>query len=473
MRLLLAALVLGALPLPAAEAPPAPLAPAVHDTLVLLRERALAGSRAIEHLRTLTDEVGPRLAGSTGDAAAVAWALKTMKALGLTNVHAEPVKVPHWERGAEEWGQVTAPARQKLVLAALGGSVATPPEGVEAEVVEADTLDGVTALGEKAKGKIVLLGRPAERSPEGSGYGKTVELRFSGPTRASKVGAVGFLLRSIATDNARLPHTGAIAPWEAGVTPIPAAALAVPDYELLHRLLAAGHEVRVRFRLSCRTLPDADSANVVGELTGREKPEEIAVLGAHLDSWDLGQGAVDDGAGCATILEAARLISTLPARPRRTLRVVLFANEENGARGSKAYPLAHAAELPRHVGALEADSGSGRFRRFSYKVGPGGEALLKALGPLLPDVVEPRAGGGGVDIGPLGAAGVPVFGINSDASAYFDIHHSADDTFDKVNPRDLDTDVAAATLLAYALAEIPETVPRPAVSNGPAGPSTF
>lgn len=454
-----------ALPARAAE-PPASLAPAVRDTAVLLRDRALAGSKAIDHVRSLTDEVGPRLAGSSGDAAAVAWGLRTLKALGFSNVRAEAVKVPRWERG-EESAEVLAPARQRLVLAALGGSVATPEAGVEAELIEADSLDAVAALGERAKGKIVLLGRSTERSPEGAGYGKNVDLRFNGASRASKVGAVGLLLRSIGTNTARFPHTGAMQ-YEAGVTPIPAAALAIPDYDLLHRLLAAGGPVRVRFRLSCRMLPEADSANVVGEVPGREKPEEVVVLGAHLDSWDLGQGAVDDGAGVATVIEAARLVAALPARARRTLRVVLFANEENGTRGAQGYAAAHAAELPRHVGALEADSGAGRFRRYSYRVGAGGEAFVNAMTALIPGAVEPRAGGGGVDIGPLGAAGVPVFGIGADSSLYFDVHHTADDTLDKIDPKELDTDVAAAAALAYALAESAEPLPRPTPTPAPA-----
>lgn len=422
---------------------------------------ALASSKAAAHLESLTDRVGPRLSGSPGDRAAVAWALATMKGLGFSNVRAEPVLVPRWERG-EEGGELLSPSSLKLSLAALGGSVGTGPEGVEAELIEAESLEALDALGEKARGKIVLLYKKTERARDGAGYGRTVSLRVEGAIHAARVGAAGVLIRSLSTAETRLPHTGMMR-YDDSVRKIPAAALATPDADFLHRLLASGQVPRVRFRLGCRTLADADSANVVGEIAGRETPEEIVVMGAHLDSWDLGTGAVDDGAGCATMIEAARLIGALPRRPRRTLRVVLFANEENGARGAKAYFTRHESELGRHVAALEADSGAGHAYGFTYGAGAGAETVLGEIGRMLLTVGsgELIAGGeGGVDIAPLRAAGVPLFGIRQDSSHYFDVHHSADDTFDKVNRADLDSGVALSAVLAYALADLPQPIAR-------------
>jgi len=420
-------------------------------------------SRAYETVRSLTDHVGPRLAGSPGDKAAVAWAVETLKAQGFVNVRAEPVKVPHWERGAEEWGRVVSPNPQVLHLCALGGSVATPAEGLEAEVIEAGSLEAVDALGEKAKGKIVLLYKKTERAKDGSGYGKTVPLRVFGAARAAKVGAVGVLLRSVGTSTNRLPHTGMMR-YDDGGAKIPAAALSTVDADLLHRLLEEKKPVRVRFKLSCQTFPDADSANVVGEIRGREKPDEIVVMGGHLDSWDLGTGAVDDGAGCGTVMEAARLIGTLPRRPRRTLRVVLFANEENGARGAAAYEEAHRGELAKHVAALEADSGAGRSMGFSWNAGPSAEKALVEVATVLfgssAAEMMRKGGDGGVDIAPLRAGGVPLFGIRQDASKYFDIHHSANDTLEKIDPDELDSGVLTTAGLAYALADLPVPVER-------------
>lgn len=424
-------------------------------------EKALATDGALDTLRGLTDTVGPRLAGSAGDRAAVKWAVSTLEAQGFVNVRAEPVEVPRWERG-EETGAVVSPVAQPLVLTALGGSVPTPTGGLEAEVIEATSLEALDALGEKAKGKLVLLWKKMDRKRDGGGYGETVGLRVAGPSRAAKVGAVGVLLRSVGTSDARFPHTGVLR-YDEAVPRIPAAALAIPDADLIHRLLADGRPVRVRFTLSCRTLPDADSANVVGEVRGREKPDEIVVVAGHLDSWDLGTGAVDDGAGVAISIEAARLIGAQPRRPRRTVRVVLYANEENGGRGAAAYVEAHRAELGRHVAALEADSGAGRPFAFGWNAGPSAEGVLKEIAASLArtGIEGIKAGGdGGADISALKPAGVPLFGLRQDASRYFDLHHTADDTFDKVDPAELRTAVAAAAGFVYAVADLPEPLER-------------
>jgi hypothetical protein len=394
-----------------------------------------------------------------------------MKSLGFANVRAEPVMVPHWKRG-EESGELLRGELPPLplFLTALGGSVATPNGGVEAEVVEAESLEGIAALGEKAKGKIVLAWKKTRRARDGAGYGETVPIRSRGPSAAARVGAVGLLIRSVSTAETRLPHTG-VTIYEDGAPKIPAAALATPDADHLHRLLASGAKVRVRFRLTCETLPDAPSANVVGEVPGREHPEEVVVVGGHLDSWDLGQGAVDDGAGCAIALDAARLVAAGKRRPARTVRVVLFANEENGTRGGEGYAAAHAADMGRHAGAIEADSGAGRAFGFTWNAGPEAEPALKEVAAILAKIGSGetrKRGDGGVDIGPMRKFGVPLFGVFQDASGYFDIHHSADDTFDKVDRDDLQNATAAMAALAYALADLPRLPVIPVPERTPA-----
>jgi carboxypeptidase Q len=439
------------------------------STAAALRDGALQGSGAYDLVKSLTTEVGPRSAGSRGDAAAVAWALRTLKGLGFSNVRAEMVKVPHWERGAES-GEITAPYPQRVALAALGGSSGTPQGGIEAEVVEAASLDALAGLGAaKVRGKIVFFNAPTERTREGSGYQSAVVVRGSGPARAGKLGAVAVLVRSIGTDGNRLPHTGATR-YEAGGPRVPAAALSGPDADLLAAELATGKSVRFRLRLGARTLADAQSANVIGEIPGRERPEEIVLLGCHLDSWDLGTGALDDGAGCAIVIESARRIGQLPAKPRRTLRVVLFANEEFGLSGAEAYAASHAKELPRHVVAAEADVGSGRVWRLDTRVAPEALAWVRELNRLVAPLRVNSGGNeaeGGADLIPLGPAGVPVLSPVQDATAYFDFHHTANDTLDKVNARDLDYNVAAWSALAYAAAEMPGDFGRVVTARPP------
>jgi Zn-dependent M28 family amino/carboxypeptidase len=415
---------------------------------------------AHETIRELLEAAGPRLTGSPGDALAVAWAERALKARGFSNVHTEPVTAPHWERG-EESGALLVPIPLKLSLCALGGSLGTGPEGVEADVVEATSLEAVDALGEKAKGKIVLIWKVMERTSEGSGYGATVPIRSNGASRAAKVGAIAVVIRSVGTSSARFPHTGALN-YAEGFAKIPAAALAVPDADLLHAYLSKGTRVRLKMKLGARTLPDTQTANVVGEIPGREKPGEIVLVGGHLDSWDLGMGAIDDGAGCGIAIESARLVGTLPSRPRRTIRVVLFANEESGLAGGKAYAKAHADELARHVAAIETDSGAGRVRGFSWTAGPATAPLVTELGAALAPfgLGEVKKGGGGADISPMRAVGVPVFSPVQDTARYFDIHHTADDTFDKIDREELNTGVATIAALLYTLAQTDAPIER-------------
>jgi len=415
---------------------------------------ALTDGLAHARLRELTDTIGPRLSGSPGAEAAVQWALKKFQQDGLA-ARLEPVKVPHWVRGPESGEILPSPSGvgHPLALTALGNGVGG---NVTAEVVEARSLAEVAALGASARGKIVFFDHPMS-TPDG--YGKFVDLRTHGPSAAARVGAVAVLIRSLATASFRSPHTG-MTSYDADAPKIPAAAVSTEDADLLHRLLQRG-PVKARISLDCRMLPDADSSNVIGEVRGREKPEEVVLIGAHLDSWDLAQGANDDGAGVAMVMEAGRLIASLPQKPRRTLRVVLFMNEENGLAGGKAYAAAHREEIPRHVAALEADSGAGRPLVVRMRAGEGGVALLKpwlsALQSLEIGLEEGEAGG--ADLGPLGGQ-VPLVLVHPDGTHYFDIHHSAADTLDKIDPENLAKGAAAIAVVAWSLAEMPETLPR-------------
>lgn len=420
-----------------------------------VRDRALKLSRATAIVRSLVDEVGPRMSGSTGDERAVAWAVRTMNELGLKNVHTERVEVPHWERG-DATASLIEPIAQPLVLAALGGSVGTPEGGVEGEVVRVASLEALAALSDDAvRGKIVFFDKPMARTKDGMGYGTAVDVRGRGPMAAAKKGALAVVIRSVGTSSSRFPHTGALR-YDDAVPKIPAAALAVPDADVLARTLSRSGRAKLRMSLGCRTLPDAASANVIGEVPGSEKPDEIVLAGAHLDSWDLGFGAVDDGAGVAIALESARLLAELPRRPRRTLRVVLFANEEMGLRGAHAYEKAHHDELARHVLALESDLGAGKVWGVSFLAGPNAEPAMRAIAAPLSSlgVAPPKPGDlHGSDLWPLRSAGVPVVDLQQDASQYFDVHHTADDTLDRIVPQELDQAVAVTAAFLFGAAD--------------------
>lgn len=422
---------------------------------------ALTEGHAWARLVELTDGIGPRLSGSPGAEAAVQWALRSFKADGV-RAWTEPVKVPRWVRG-EERAEVLGSERfasRPLHVMALGHSAPTPPEGLTAEVVEVSSLEELAALGDRVKGRIVLFQHEMKVNED---YGRFANLRGRGPSAAAKAGALGALVRSLATASLSTPHTGATR-FEDGVTPIPAASVTVEDAELLHRLLAGGGPVRVRLVLGCKELPEVDSFNVVAEIKGRERPGEIVLIGAHLDSWDVGTGAQDDGAGVVMVMEAARLIARQKPAPRRTVRVVLFMNEENGLRGARAYAAAHAAELPRHVAALEMDSGGGRPLGLAFRAGEGFAELVR---PWLGPMVALGAGrilpgeAGGADLIPLIPAQVPFVSVRLDASRYFDVHHSHADTLDKVDPEALAKSTAATAWTAYLLAEMPGVLARP------------
>jgi Zn-dependent M28 family amino/carboxypeptidase len=456
-RLLLIAVAIAAAVGALAAVKPASLPPETVRTASELRDRIVRGSKAADWVRDITDLAGPRMPGSPGDRAAVALTIPMLKAQGFANVRADKVIVPVWERGVET-GEVLSPARQSLTLTALGGSIATPDGGLEGEVVRFTSLQELAYAGDSLRGKIAFIDRPTARTSDGSGYGSAGDVRGRGASAAARLGAIGLLIRSIGTDDDRLPHTGGMQ-YEKDAPKIPAAALAAPDASLLTRLLARG-PVKVKFTLGCRTLPDGESANVIGEIPGRELPKEIVLLGAHLDSWDLGTGALDDAAGCGIVIEAARQIGQLPParRPRRTIRVVLFANEEHGLKGGKAYAERYAAELPQHVAALEADLGQGPPLGFSWNAGRSAEAVFKAIAGLLAPIgadslVEYDVGG--ADLIYLLPSGIPSLGLSLDATDYFDFHHTANDNYDRIDPKILDDSTAAAATIAYVLAEVP------------------
>ena len=431
------------------------------DPVQRIIEAGLRSDGAYRKLAWLCDRIGPRLSGSENLGKAVAWCADEMRRDGLANVRAEKVMVPHWVRG-EASGRIVAPASHPMAILALGMSDGTPPSGITAEVVEAGSVDELKAMGDRVKGRIVLFNkRIYANGGDDRGYGSAVGLRFSGAAAAARVGAVAMMIRSLATADLRLPHTGAMA-YEDDAPRIPAAAISPEDAELIHRFLAAGETVKVALTLSCKTLPDAESANVVGEIRGKEAPEEVVVIGGHLDSWDVGTGAHDDGAGCAISMEAMRLIRSSGLKPKRTIRVVLFTNEENGLRGGKAYAELHASALAKHVAAIESDSGGARPLGFGVSAGPGGADVVRRLAAPLARFAadDVQDGGGGADISPMGPAGVPQLGLRQDSTHYFDIHHTMADTLDKVDAHDLAMNATAMAVMAWQLANLDPPLPR-------------
>jgi carboxypeptidase Q len=411
----------------------------------ILRERALADGTAYQLVSSLTTEVGPRPAGSPGDRAAVAWALREMQRLGFANVHTVEAMVPHWVRGEAEF-QVLTPWPQAMPTLALGGSVGTGAEGIEADAVMVQDLAALAALPAGAvKDKIVFFSNRMERTRDGSGYGKAVAVRATGPSAAAALGAIGIVIRSVSTSDHRFAHTGATR-YSTDAPRIPALAISNPDADALVRQFESGKPVRLRMKSSSRDLPAARSASVVGEIAGTDLASEIVILGAHLDSWDPGVGALDNGAGVAIMMGVAKLIGGLDVKPRRTIRVVLFANEEFGTSGSLSYVAADPAESERHVLGFEADFGAGPVWRLSSHVNPAQlpvvDQIYRALAPLKLE----RGGNdakGGADLDALGKLGMPILEPNLDGTRYFDVHHTANDTLAQVDPAALRQAVAA------------------------------
>lgn len=427
--------------------------PSTADRLVATE---LSNVKSFQILTYLTDNIGARPSGSKSADLAVEWTVSQFKAWGVP-VHTEAVKVPHWVRGVET-GTLISHNDQRLVLTALGGSVATPPKGLTADVIEVASFDELKGLGEKVKGKIVYYNNPMDMALVTSkrafeAYSKAVIFRTEGASRAAAYGAVAVLIRSVGSASLRTPHTGAMH-YDPKVPKIPAAALTAEDALLIHRLLNHRERVTVHLTLDTKVLPEVTSANVIAEIKGSEKPEEIVLIGAHLDSWDLGTGAIDDGAGVAMVMETMRLIKEAGVTPKRTVRCVLFMNEEFGLSGGRAYFAAHKGE--KHVAAIESDAGAAPPTGFLTTLkGDALAALEKRLGPLKSvhaETLDSQAETG-ADTSPLTEAGVPGFGFIPDPLHYFDYHHTPADTLDKVDPNELAQDAAAIVGLTWILAD--------------------
>lgn len=422
---------------------------------------SLVEGAAYERLSYLTDRIGHRLSGSPQLEQAVKWAVETLKADGLDNVHAEPVMVPHWVRG-DESAEITAPAKHRLSILGLGGTVGTPAEGITAEVIEINSYEELEKSAAQVKGKIVLYNAPMRKDlPPFTAYGDAVKFRGTGASNAAKYGAVATLVRSVTTRSLSTPHTGSLR-YLPDLPQIPAAAVTVENADLIHRLLARGDKVTVNLKLGAKTLPDVQSANVIAELRGREKPDEVVVISGHLDSWDVGTGAQDDGAGCIVAMEALRILAKLNLRPRRTIRVVLFTNEENGLRGGVAYGAVYKNALEKHIAAIEADAGGARPIGYSFEGKDGDFAKVQKIAPLLNSfgAGEITKGFGGADISVITNQGVPGLGLRPEPTHYFDIHHTEADTLDKISQLDLSLNVASMAIMAYVLADMPETLTR-------------
>jgi len=445
-------------------------------------DAALRDEAGYAKLAYLCDRIGNRLSGSENLPKAIAWAVEQMKKDGLQNVVTPPVKVPHWVRGNES-AVILSPVSRPLRMLGLGMSVGTPPSGITADVLVVSNFDELTAAGGKVSGKIVVFNAPYE------GYGKTVAYRVAGASRAAKMGALAVLVRSITPLALQQPHTGTLI-YDQDSPQIPAAAISIEDATLLSRLQASGETPRVHLEMSAHSEPDAEAANVIGEMPGREHPEEVVVMGGHIDSWDVGQGAQDDGSGIMATLEAAALLQRLGLKPKRTIRVVFWVNEENGGRGGEAYLQWIGDKLKNHVAAIEMDEGAERPLGFGYgpfqglrrpipgRVVPPPQPpsaaeqasmqICRGIGQLLLRIGanQVNAGGGGSDIEPLVSKGVPSLSPTTTGEHYFDWHHTQADTVDKVNPEDFRKNIAVLAVLAYVLADMPGRLAGSTVVQG-------
>jgi carboxypeptidase Q len=456
MRLRLAWVCLLALPV-CPSARPTVLSAQVPQSYTATADRligaALRDSAAWHKLARLTDTFGHRLSGSASLEQALDWMLDEMRTEGLDNVRADQVMVPRWVRGAES-AELVAPRRLALPMLGLGGSVGTPAEGITAEVLVVSSFAELEQRSVEARGKIVLFDVPF------TNYGATVQYRGRGASAAARVSAVAALVRSVGPFSLRTPHTGAMG-YDSSVVKVPAAALTSEDAAMLHRMQDRGERIVVRLRMTARFEADAPSRNVIAELRGRERPEEIVVMGGHTDSWDVGQGAQDDAGGVVAAWEALRLIKALGLQPRRTIRVVGWTNEENGLRGGTAYRDQHAAELANHVLAIESDGGIFKPVGFGFTGSDSARTILRDVVRLLDRIGADSLlpGGGGADIGPIMQRGVPGMSHVTDGD-YFWFHHTDSDTVDKVDPADLAKSVAMLAVMAYVVADLPVRLPR-------------
>jgi carboxypeptidase Q len=446
--------------------------PQLVSELRQLQQAALESDYAYHQVAHLCNNIGPRLSGSSQAARAVEYVAGELRRLGL-DVQLERVMVPHWVRGVEtgeliEFNGQAANTAQKIVLTALGGSTATPPEGINAEVVVVNNFDELHQLGrERVAGKIVLFNARYDKQMAAEGfafeaYSQAVVYRGNGASEAARLGSVAALVRSVGSADYRLPHTGALN-YAADAPRIPAGAVTAEDADLMAYLAAQGR-VRMHLTLTPQTLADVESYNVIADLKGSEHPEQIVIVSGHLDSWDLGTGAIDDASGVAVAMQTANLIRQLKLKPKRTIRIIAWMNEENGLRGGLGYAQDHTAQMSNHLAAIESDSGPGHPTGLSAHAGNAAIEMLRPLAQILQTqgagILRQAQGAQGADISPLDAAGVPTFAPLQDVRQYFDYHHTAADTLDKVNPRELAENASALCLLAYTIASLPAPLPR-------------
>ena len=437
-----------------AETPPGWLAQYREPAARLIGE-AVSDTFSWRRLAVLTDTIGNRLSGTPQLERAIQWASDEMKRDGLENVHTEKVMVPRWVRGHES-AEIVEPVRHPIVMLGLGGSVGTPADGVQGDVVIVHSFEELDGAATRIKGRMVLFNVPYTT------YGETVQFRARGASRAARYGAVAMLIRSVGLNGLRLPHTGALQ-YADDAPKIPAAAVTSEDADRLQRMADRGGRVAVRLTMDAHFDADAESANVVGEIRGREKPDEIVVVSGHLDSWDVGAGATDDGGGCVVTWDALRIMKKLNLRPRRTVRVVLWTNEENGGRGGQAYRDAHRAELGKHVLMLESDGGVFRPLGFGFTGSEGARETVRTIATLLAGIAADQItpSGGGADIAPsVQEAHMPSMSLEVDGSKYFLIHHTAADTVDKIDPVEMARCAAAVAVMAYVVADLPQGLER-------------
>lgn len=425
-------------------------------TIRKIYNEALSNGKSYEWLRHLTKQIGPRLSGSAGAQKAVDWTKEVMGKEGFDRVFLQDVMVPHWVRGAKEEAFIHVGKQKTSVpIAALGGSVATPPKGIEAQVIEVKSFPELRALGvDKVKGKIVFYNRPMDPTKINTfeAYSGAVDQRGNGATEAAKLGAVGAIVRSMTNVHDDNPHVGGMR-YGTGVALIPTAAISTNAADLLSKSLQENPALTFYFKQNCETLPDAKSYNVVGEIKGSEKPDEIIVVGGHLDSWDLAEGAHDDGAGCVQSIEVLRIMKALGIKPKRTIRAVMFMNEENGLRGGVQYADLAKKNNEKHIAAIESDNGGFTPRGFGIVGKPEQREKIMAWKPLLAPygLTEIGAGGGGADIGPLAQTGTVLLGFKPDSQRYFDYHHTTVDRFEAVSQRELELGAASMAAVVYLL----------------------
>lgn len=428
------------------------------EHVATIRDNAMQSPLAFDILTSLTTEVGPRLPGTANDKLAVKWAQDKFASLGFDKVWLEPANFPEWRRYSES-GSILTPSLQPLHLTALGNSISTPKDGITAQVIKFETLEELIAAPDDiAKDKIVYINYRMNRDIDGNGYGPAVQARNSGAVEAAKKGAIGYMMRSVSTSHHRFAHTGG-SHYKDGVTKIPTVAIANPDADQVARLIDLAKTVSVNINVQAESLGQGSGFNVIGQFNGTDSPEQYVLIGGHLDSWDLGTGALDDGAGVALSMAAAKFVSDVK-RPKRSVRVVLFAAEELGLWGAKDYAAAHKADLNNIVAAAESDFGADVVYAFESNVSaqslPIVREIAKQLAPLNIEYIGKNKAGGGPDLIPLkGAGSIPVFDLHQDGTDYFDYHHTADDTLDKVDPAKLQQNAAAYAIFAFMAADAP------------------